>query len=91
MRRENVPAIAPVPAISNLNANAAPVEDEKKRAARERLETWKREREAKKSLGDAKAKAMALAGKQGVTSQSKYINETCLRLDFTSLDLFFSI
>jgi ATP-dependent RNA helicase DDX46/PRP5 len=41
-----------------------PVEDEKMRAKRERLEAWKRDR-GKKSLGDAKAKAMALAGKQG--------------------------
>ncbi|THH12221.1 hypothetical protein EW145_g146 [Phellinidium pouzarii] len=40
-----------------------PVEDEKQRAKRERLEAWKKEREAKKALDEAKAKAMALAGK----------------------------
>ena len=40
-----------------------PVEDEKMRAKRERLEAWKKEREAKKALDEAKAKAMALAGK----------------------------
>lgn len=40
-----------------------PVEDEKLRAKRERLEAWKKEREAKKALDEAKAKAMALAGK----------------------------
>ncbi|KAI5119905.1 hypothetical protein M0805_003709 [Coniferiporia weirii] len=40
-----------------------PVEDEKMRAKRERLEAWKKEREAKKALVEAKAKAMALAGK----------------------------
>ena len=38
-------------------------EDEKLRAKKERLEAWKKEREAKKALDEAKAKAMALAGK----------------------------
>ena len=33
------------------------------KAKRERLEAWKKEREAKKALDEAKAKAMALAGK----------------------------
>ncbi|KAG9017333.1 pre-mRNA processing RNA-helicase [Tulasnella sp. JGI-2019a] len=37
------------------------VEDEKMRAKRERLEAWKKEREAKKALEEAKAKALALA------------------------------
>lgn len=39
------------------------VEDPKIVARRERLEAWKKEREAKKALDEAKAKAMALAGK----------------------------
>jgi ATP-dependent RNA helicase DDX46/PRP5 len=38
-------------------------EEEERRKKKERLEAWKREREAKKALNDAKAKAMALAGK----------------------------
>ena len=40
-----------------------PVEDEKLKAKRARLEAWKKERDAKKALDEAKAKAMALAGK----------------------------
>ncbi|THH02455.1 hypothetical protein EW026_g468 [Hermanssonia centrifuga] len=41
----------------------SPVEDEKLKAKRAKLEAWKKEREAKKALDEAKAKAMALAGK----------------------------
>lgn len=33
------------------------------RAKRAKLEAWKKEREAKKALDEAKAKAMALAGR----------------------------
>ncbi|KXN86398.1 Pre-mRNA-processing ATP-dependent RNA helicase PRP5 [Leucoagaricus sp. SymC.cos] len=44
-------------------APTPPPEDEKTKARRARLEAWKREREAKKALDEAKAKAMALAGK----------------------------
>lgn len=33
------------------------------KAKRARVEAWKKEREAKKALDEAKAKAMALAGK----------------------------
>ncbi|KAJ3517972.1 hypothetical protein NLJ89_g166 [Agrocybe chaxingu] len=40
-----------------------PPEDEKLKAKRAKLEAWKKEREAKKALDEAKAKAMALAGK----------------------------
>ncbi|KAF4602211.1 pre-mRNA processing RNA-helicase [Pleurotus pulmonarius] len=40
-----------------------PVEDEKFKAKRAKLLAWKKEREAKKALDEAKAKAMALAGK----------------------------
>jgi hypothetical protein len=42
---------------------AVSAEEEERRKKKERLEAWKREREAKKALNDAKAKAMALAGK----------------------------
>lgn len=42
---------------------AISAEEEERRKKKERLEAWKREREAKKALNDAKAKAMALAGK----------------------------
>lgn len=33
------------------------------KARREKIDAWKKEREAKKALDEAKAKAMALAGK----------------------------
>ena len=46
-------------------AEAAPVEDEKVRKRREKLEAWKKDNAAKKALDEAKAKAMALAGKTG--------------------------
>ena len=45
-------------------------EDPKIKAKRERLEAWKKEREAKKALDEAKAKAMALAGKSVPTGGS---------------------
>jgi ATP-dependent RNA helicase DDX46/PRP5 len=44
------------------------------RAKRERLEAWKKEREAKKALDEAKAKAMALAGKTSRECISYYSN-----------------
>jgi hypothetical protein len=46
-------------------ANADPELDEKMRAKRERLEAWKRDRDAKKALSEAKAKALALAAGKG--------------------------
>ena len=46
-----------------------PVEDEKLKAKRARLEAWKKERDAKKALDEAKAKAMALAGKSAAGEQ----------------------
>ncbi|KAG9011133.1 pre-mRNA processing RNA-helicase [Tulasnella sp. 427] len=50
----------------------APVEDEKMRMKRERLEAWKKEREAKKALEEAKAKALALAaGGAGISASLK--------------------
>ncbi|CDO68684.1 hypothetical protein BN946_scf184652.g11 [Trametes cinnabarina] len=45
-----------------------PVEDEKLKAKRAKLEAWKKEREAKKALDEAKAKAMALAGKSAAAA-----------------------
>ncbi|KAG6840460.1 hypothetical protein C0991_006596 [Blastosporella zonata] len=49
---------APVEAVQT-----PPPEDEKLKAKRAKLEAWKKEREAKKALDEAKVKAMALAGK----------------------------
>jgi ATP-dependent RNA helicase DDX46/PRP5 len=43
--------------------HSPPPEDDKLKAKRAKLEAWKKEREAKKALDEAKAKAMALAGK----------------------------
>ena len=40
------------------------------KAKRAKLEAWKKEREAKKALDEAKAKALALAGKSGGELQS---------------------
>ncbi|KIK08360.1 hypothetical protein K443DRAFT_672386 [Laccaria amethystina LaAM-08-1] len=45
-----------------------PPEDEKLKSKRAKLEAWKKEREAKKALDEAKAKAMALAGKSAPSS-----------------------
>ena len=50
-------------------AAATSAEDEKLKAKRAKLEAWKKEREAKKALDSAKAKAMALAGK-GASGES---------------------
>lgn len=44
-------------------------EDEKIKAKKAKLEAWKKEREAKKALDEAKAKAMALAGKSAQQGQ----------------------
>ncbi|KAG1863409.1 P-loop containing nucleoside triphosphate hydrolase protein [Suillus tomentosus] len=45
-----------------------PPEDEKLKAKRAKLEAWKKDREAKKALDEAKVKAMALAGKSAPVS-----------------------
>ncbi|KAJ8464013.1 hypothetical protein ONZ51_g9873 [Trametes cubensis] len=59
-----------------------PVEDEKLKAKRAKLEAWKKEREAKKALDEAKAKAMALAGKSAAaattTSTAGSLNRSAL-------------
>ena len=60
-----------------------PPEDEKLKAKRAKLEAWKKEREAKKALDEAKAKAMALAGK---SVPSEFYIHLHTRHDFTPLD-----
>ncbi|KAJ7667870.1 P-loop containing nucleoside triphosphate hydrolase protein [Mycena polygramma] len=60
-RRAAQPPTPPRPAPESVPT--PPPEDEKIRARKEKLEAWKKEREAKKALDEAKAKAMALAGK----------------------------
>ncbi|KAG0709505.1 P-loop containing nucleoside triphosphate hydrolase protein [Suillus ampliporus] len=46
-----------------LLQNLKQLQDEKLKAKRAKLEAWKKDREAKKALDEAKVKAMALAGK----------------------------
>ncbi|KAJ7047496.1 P-loop containing nucleoside triphosphate hydrolase protein [Mycena alexandri] len=60
-RRAAQPPTPPRPAPESVPT--PPPEDEKIRARKEKLEAWKKEREAKKALDEAKAKALALAGK----------------------------
>ncbi|KAJ7086764.1 P-loop containing nucleoside triphosphate hydrolase protein [Mycena epipterygia] len=60
-RRAAQPPTPPRPAADPVPT--PPPEDEKIRARKEKLEAWKKEREAKKALDEAKAKALALAGK----------------------------
>jgi ATP-dependent RNA helicase DDX46/PRP5 len=58
-RRERTP-----PTNSQPEAAATPpIEDEQLKKKRAKLEAWKKDRDAKKALVEAKAKAMALAGK----------------------------
>ncbi|KAF6762360.1 pre-mRNA-processing ATP-dependent RNA helicase PRP5 [Ephemerocybe angulata] len=57
------PRAALAPAEASKATPTPPPEDEKVRAKRAKFEAWKKEREAKKALDEAKAKAMALAGK----------------------------
>ncbi|PSR71793.1 hypothetical protein PHLCEN_2v12294 [Hermanssonia centrifuga] len=62
--RERAPPTPPrAPPEKEAAPTTSPVEDEKLKAKRAKLEAWKKEREAKKALDEAKAKAMALAGK----------------------------
>lgn len=67
-------------------APTPPPEDEKLRAKRAKLEAWKKEREAKKALDEAKAKAkaMALAGK-APPGECVFVFST-IPHDFTILD-----
>ena len=62
-----------------------PPGDEKLKSKRAKLEAWKKEREAKKALDEAKAKAMALAGKS-VPGEFPSLCLSALH-DFTPLDL----
>ncbi len=62
--RERRPPSPPRPAPPPVeNTPTPPPEDDKRKAKLAKLEVWKKEREAKKALDEAKAKAMALAGK----------------------------
>ena len=54
------------------------------KAKRAKLEQWKKDREAKKALDEAKAKAMALAAKSGSGESFTFV--CCALRDFTSLD-----
>jgi ATP-dependent RNA helicase DDX46/PRP5 len=79
------PASAPAPASSQPETpRTPPVEDEKLKSKRAKLEAWKKEREAKKALDEATAKAMALAGKG--TLRMSFSNIIAKNFDFTSLD-----
>lgn len=60
-----------------------PPEDEKVRARRAKLEEWRKERDAKKALGEAKAKAMALAGK---SAPREFLSLYIFFHDFIPLD-----
>jgi len=60
-RRQPSPPLKPQ-AASGVTPTPPP-EDEKLKAKRAKLEAWKKDREAKKALDEAKVKAMALAGK----------------------------
>ncbi|KAJ3851447.1 P-loop containing nucleoside triphosphate hydrolase protein [Lentinula lateritia] len=58
--RKDTPRDSPAPGATPAPATQ---EDDALKAKRARLEAWKKQREAQKALGEAKAKAMALAGK----------------------------
>ncbi|KAH7887862.1 P-loop containing nucleoside triphosphate hydrolase protein [Phlebopus sp. FC_14] len=71
-------------------AATPPPEDEKLKAKRAKLEAWKKEREAKKALDEAKAKAMALAGKSAPvlpTSAPTKVGTSLNRAALTGLGL----
>ena len=69
---------------SFANKRASPPEDEKLKTKRAKLEAWKKERDAKKSIDEAKVKAMALACKFAVPGEFYIHLHT--RHDFTPLD-----
>jgi hypothetical protein len=68
---------------TNEPVQTPPPENEKLKSKRAKLEAWKREREAKKALDEAKAKAMALAGK---SVPGEFCIHWHTRHDFTPLD-----
>lgn len=62
-RAPTPPRARPVEAEKPATDTPPAAEDPKKKARREALEAWKKEQAARKALDEAKAKAMALAGK----------------------------
>ena len=81
--RDRRPATPPRALPTNEPVQTPPPEDDKLKAKRAKLEAWKKEREAKKALDEAKAKAMALAGKSVPGEFSIHLHTTH---DFTPLD-----
>ena len=77
------PASPSRPLPPNEPVQTPPPEDEKLKAKRAKLEAWKKERDAKKALDEAKAKAMALAGK---SVPGEFYIPLHTRHDFTPLD-----
>lgn len=61
--RPSSPPRSQPPSQPDSKNSTPPVEDDKLKAKRARLEAWKKERGTKKALDEAKVKAMALAGK----------------------------
>jgi hypothetical protein len=60
------------------------IPDDEKARKKAKLEAWKKEREAKKALDEAKAKAMALAGKSA--PRESFVSQLYQTLhDFTPL------
>ena len=68
----------------NEPVQTPPPEDEKLKTKRAKFEAWKKERDAKKFLDEAKAKAMALAGK--FAAPGEFYIHLHTRHDFTPLD-----
>ncbi|KAF8915887.1 P-loop containing nucleoside triphosphate hydrolase protein [Mucidula mucida] len=72
----------PAKAATTEATGTPPPEDEKVKARRDKLEAWRKERDAKKALDEAKAKAMALAGKAvpplATTESAKPLKRTAL-------------
>lgn len=68
--RHQPPPAAPTPAAESKATPTPPPQDDKLKAKRAKLEAWKKDREAKKALDEAKAKAMALAGKSATSGAS---------------------
>ncbi|KAJ2930195.1 hypothetical protein H1R20_g6883, partial [Candolleomyces eurysporus] len=66
------PSAEPIAAVAATSTATPtpPPEDEKLKAKRAKFEAWKKEREAKKALDEAKVKAMALAGKTASASST---------------------
>lgn len=63
-------------------------EDEKQRAKRERLEAWRKEREAKKALEEAKLRAQSVAAAHSANAPGEYNASVSLPLSHANLCLF---